>query len=57
MPVCESKPRVYWIACAAVAGGWFTTVIQGIFVYSTFDFTTPEHRAIITKHDWEKRFV
>lgn len=55
-PVCESHPRLYWIACTAVAGGWITSAFQVIFIIRMFDFSSPEHRAVITKHDWEKRW-
>lgn len=57
MPVCESKPRVYWLACAAVATGWLVTFVQGIMFMSAINFRRKGQQVIINKHDWEKRFV
>ncbi|XP_053393215.1 diacylglycerol lipase-beta-like [Mercenaria mercenaria] len=56
MPVCDSQPRVYWLACAAVALGWLILVIQGVLINVAFNFSSGGSKAIISKHDWEKRW-
>ncbi|KAL4241095.1 hypothetical protein ACF0H5_001873 [Mactra antiquata] len=56
MPVCDSKPRVYWLACAAVLTGWLVFIIQGIMFVSAFNFRGKHKQVIISKHDWEKRW-
>ncbi|XP_052787526.1 diacylglycerol lipase-beta-like [Mya arenaria] len=56
LPDALSQPRVYWIACLAVVGGWVTCFIQAIFILTTFEFTSAEHKPVISKHDWETRW-
>ena len=55
MPVCDSQPRVYWLACAAVVLGWLAIVVQVVIILFVFEFKTERNKAIITKHDWEER--
>lgn len=57
MSECSYKPRVYWLSCLAVIGGWLTATVQGLFVVLSIDFTSDVHRSVIAKQDWEKRFV
>jgi len=55
LPEALSQPLVYWMAGAAVAGGWLTSAVQSLLVVTAFDFSPPDHQPVISKHDWETR--
>lgn len=56
MPVCDSQPRVYFVACIAVVGGWMTFFVQTLLIFTAFNLTNRGHQAIISKHDWDARW-
>lgn len=54
LPLCDKS--VFWLASLSLTGGWLTGIVQLILIYIYFDFRKGDHQAVITKHDWEKRW-